>query len=180
MREFSRQREPQLTLAPLQINDLVQQVSEMTRARWSTMPMQQGISIEMRSELALNPPAVMGVESEIREALINLVINAVDAMPLGGTLTVRTRATRSPQPSARTSAHPAPDMVAVEVSISRYFGTQKRLVLTSFSSAQFAQNYPAENSIVSATLFLVSNRRQPQLNPTEVNISDQNESCANF
>ena len=115
MREFSRQREPQLTLAPLQINDLVQQVSDMTRARWSNMPMQQGISIEMRSELALNPPAIMGVESEIREALINLVFNAVDAMPLGGTLTVRTRATRSPQPSARTSAHPAPDMVAVEV-----------------------------------------------------------------
>src|ERR1700747_1970335 len=36
-------------------------------------------------------------------------------MPLGGTLTVRPRFTRSPQPSARTSAHRAPDMVAVEV-----------------------------------------------------------------
>jgi CheY-like chemotaxis protein/anti-sigma regulatory factor (Ser/Thr protein kinase) len=33
----------------------------------------------------------MGVESEIREALINLVFNAVDAMPRGGALTMRTR-----------------------------------------------------------------------------------------
>ena len=32
----------------------------------------------------------MGVESEIREALINLIFNAVDAMPEGGTLTLRT------------------------------------------------------------------------------------------
>jgi CheY-like chemotaxis protein len=35
-------------------------------------------------------PMVNGVEVEIREALTNLVLNAVDAMPGGGTLTVRT------------------------------------------------------------------------------------------
>ena len=33
----------------------------------------------------------MGVESEIREALINLIFNAVDAMPTGGVLTLRTK-----------------------------------------------------------------------------------------
>jgi CheY-like chemotaxis protein/anti-sigma regulatory factor (Ser/Thr protein kinase) len=33
----------------------------------------------------------MGIESEIREALINLIFNAVDAMPSGGVLTLRTR-----------------------------------------------------------------------------------------
>jgi signal transduction histidine kinase len=38
----------------------------------------------------------MGVESEIREALINLIFNAVDAMPMGGTLTVPTRLTQHP------------------------------------------------------------------------------------
>ncbi len=42
-------------------------------------------------ELATALPAIKGIESEIREALINLVFNAVDALPSGGTLTLRTR-----------------------------------------------------------------------------------------
>jgi PAS domain S-box-containing protein len=91
MKDFYRQREPQLTLAPVDMNGLVQQVVDLTRARWSDMPQQQGVVIEMRTEFAPNLPAIMGVESEIREALINLLFNAVDAMPGGGTLTLRTR-----------------------------------------------------------------------------------------
>jgi PAS domain S-box-containing protein len=90
MREFYRQREPQLTLSPVYMNVLVQQVVDLTRARWSDMPQQQGVVIEMRTEFAPNLQAIMGVESEIREALINLIFNAVDAMPNGGTLTLRT------------------------------------------------------------------------------------------
>ena len=42
-------------------------------------------------------PAVAGIESEIREALINLVFNAVDAMPEGGKLTIRTKTSESPE-----------------------------------------------------------------------------------
>src|SRR5258708_2672267 len=88
MKEFYRQREPQLTLSPVHMNVLVQQVADLTRARWSDMPQQQGIVIEMRSEFALDLPAIMGVESEICEALINLIFNAVDAMPSGVRMTV--------------------------------------------------------------------------------------------
>jgi PAS domain S-box-containing protein len=90
MREFYRQREPQLTLTGVQLNQLVQQVVDLTRARWSDMPQQRGIVIQLRIELAHDPPAVMGIESEIREALTNLIFNAVDAMAEGGTLTLRT------------------------------------------------------------------------------------------
>jgi CheY-like chemotaxis protein len=75
----------------VQINALVQQVADLTRARWSDIPQRQGVVIEMRNEFAQDLPAIMGVESEIREALINLIFNAVDAMPTGGTLTLRTR-----------------------------------------------------------------------------------------
>lgn len=90
MREFYRQREPQLTLRPVQLNELVRQVVDLTRARWSDMPQLRGTVITLRSELAEQLPAVSGVESEIREALINLIFNAVDALPGGGTLTLRT------------------------------------------------------------------------------------------
>jgi CheY-like chemotaxis protein len=91
MREFYRTREPQLELVPVQMNELVQQVLHLTRARWTDMPQQRGITIEQRVELQPELPSVLGVESEIREALTNLVFNAVDAMPEGGTLTLRSR-----------------------------------------------------------------------------------------
>ena len=91
MSEFYRQREPQMTLAPVNINGLAQQVADLTRARWSDMPQQRGIVISMKMELQKDLPEIMGVESEIREALINLVFNGVDAMAQGGTLMLRTR-----------------------------------------------------------------------------------------
>jgi len=91
MREFYRPRETQLTLQPVQLNSLVEQVVSLTRARWSDMPQQRGIEITLRTELATDLPAINGVEGEIREALTNLIFNAVDALPAGGTLTIRTR-----------------------------------------------------------------------------------------
>jgi PAS domain S-box-containing protein len=90
MREFYRLREPELTLAPVNLNEIVQQVVDLTRARWRDMSQQAGVVIQAVTELAENPPSILGIESEIREAVANLIFNAVDAMPAGGTLTLRT------------------------------------------------------------------------------------------
>lgn len=92
MREFYRQREPQLPSRKVQLNDLAVQVIDLTRARWADMPQQRGIVIDFKPELATDLPVILGVESEIREALTNLIFNAVEAMPKGGTLTLRTSA----------------------------------------------------------------------------------------
>jgi CheY-like chemotaxis protein len=89
MREFYRPREPQL-LTPVQLNDLVGQVMDLTRARWSDMPQKEGIVINPSVQLMAGLPTIMGVESEIREALTNLIFNATDAMPDGGTLRLHT------------------------------------------------------------------------------------------
>jgi signal transduction histidine kinase/ActR/RegA family two-component response regulator len=91
LREFYRQREQQVALEPVQLNALVLQVLELTRSRWKTMPEEHGVVVHAVTDLSEDLPAVFGVESEIREALTNLVFNAVDAMPAGGTLTIRTR-----------------------------------------------------------------------------------------
>ena len=57
------------------------------------MAQREGIAIRPITELTPDLPEIMGVESEIREALTNLVFNAVDALPEGGTMTLRTRCT---------------------------------------------------------------------------------------
>ncbi len=90
MREFYRSREPELLLSRVSLNRLVEQVVELTRARWSDLPLQKGIVIRLQTELAGDLADIMGSEPEIRDALTNLVFNAVDAMPEGGTLTLRT------------------------------------------------------------------------------------------
>ncbi len=91
MREFYRPPESASSLLPVQLNMLVQQVLDLTHARWSDMPQARGATIDLRLELSEPLRAVPGIESELREALINLVFNAVDAMPAGGQLTLRTR-----------------------------------------------------------------------------------------
>jgi signal transduction histidine kinase/ActR/RegA family two-component response regulator len=93
MRDFSRKRETDIALAPLDLNVLAKQVIELTRARWSDIQQTLGSVIEMNTEFKADLPPIMGVEGEIREALTNLIFNAVDAMPKGGTLTLRTRQT---------------------------------------------------------------------------------------
>jgi PAS domain S-box-containing protein len=95
LREFYRSRQSELTLVPLNLNDVIHQVLELTRARWKDMPQQGGITIKVVTDLTANLPLALGIDSEIREAVINLVFNAVDAMPTGGTMTLRTGVTHA-------------------------------------------------------------------------------------
>jgi signal transduction histidine kinase/ActR/RegA family two-component response regulator/uncharacterized membrane protein affecting hemolysin expression len=91
LREFYRPREVQLQLARVDVNRLVAQVLDLTHARWADMAQQRGVMIDVRRELEPAMLEIMGAEGEIRDALTNLIFNAVDAMPNGGTLSLRSR-----------------------------------------------------------------------------------------
>ena len=90
LRAFYSRHEPAAVAIPVQLNGLIDQVVSLTRARWSDIPQKRGVVIDLQTQLASDLPLVEADESEIREALINLVFNAVDAMPDGGKLLLRT------------------------------------------------------------------------------------------
>ncbi len=86
LQDFSR---PQSTraLAPVQLSTVTNEALEITRPRWRDEPLRHGRTIRVEADLPALP-RVLGHAPEIREVLTNLIINAVDAMPDGGTLTV--------------------------------------------------------------------------------------------
>lgn len=96
MRDFYRRRDSDTELEIVNLNDLVPQVVELTRARWEDMPLQEGIVIRIVTDLEEDLPRVKGDPAELREAATNLIFNAVDAMPDGGTITIRTMSSSDP------------------------------------------------------------------------------------
>jgi signal transduction histidine kinase len=105
MREFYRPREPELKLLDVELNGLVQQVINLTRARWSDQPQRRGIMIELSTQLAPDLPDIRGADNEIRDALTNLIFNAVDATPEGGVIQVCTSVLTSAAGSGTPEQH---------------------------------------------------------------------------
>ncbi len=88
LRDFYRPKDAEPESLPIDLTPLARQVIDLTRARWRDMAQQAGVVIEVTVELPDGLPRVRAAEGEVREALTNLVFNAVDAMPRGGTLTL--------------------------------------------------------------------------------------------
>jgi signal transduction histidine kinase len=81
--EFSKM--PQPSFQQVDLNDLVQQVTRVFQAQW-----QSGAKIDCRLELDNNLPVIAADSDLLHRAISNLVLNAMDAMPAGGTITLAT------------------------------------------------------------------------------------------
>lgn len=92
LRRFYRQETGPDAIGPVEVATLIREASAITRARWADMAQERGVVVDLRMDLPAELPAIDGVASEIIEALINLILNAVDAMPEGGTLRLRAHA----------------------------------------------------------------------------------------
>jgi GAF domain-containing protein/CheY-like chemotaxis protein len=90
LQDFARVRRDQPRVA-VNLNDVVRDALDITQSRWRDEVLGRGLSLEVRAELA-PVPAIAGDPSELREAMTNLILNAVDAMPDGGRLTLSTGA----------------------------------------------------------------------------------------
>jgi signal transduction histidine kinase/ActR/RegA family two-component response regulator len=87
LRELYRPRGADEPPGPVDLPALVDQSALLTQPKWKDQAQQLGRKIELRRELQPGPP-VAGYEPELREALTNLIFNAVDALPEGGTITI--------------------------------------------------------------------------------------------
>ena len=90
VREFYRHREDADVVGPVDLNFLVVQTVEVTEPRWKDMAQSTGTHVAVETDLDPEQPIVAGSESNLRTVLTNLIINGLDAMPSGGTLTIST------------------------------------------------------------------------------------------
>jgi PAS domain S-box-containing protein len=90
LREFYRPRDDAELRLPVSLNELVEQAVLLTQPKWKDEGLARGINIVVSTDLQ-SVPMVHCNPVEMREVLTNLIFNAVDAMPQGGTMTMRTR-----------------------------------------------------------------------------------------
>ena len=74
---------------PVSLQEIAEEVLTLTRPYWYNEPRRRGIAIRVVPELR-PVPSILGTPTELREVLVNMVLNAVQAMPAGGTLALRT------------------------------------------------------------------------------------------
>jgi nitrogen-specific signal transduction histidine kinase/ActR/RegA family two-component response regulator len=91
VRQFYRKRDEAEPVQSIDLNALARQVIEMTRPRWRDIPQREGLCLNLETDLAKNLPPIQGCEDELRQAMTQLLLNAVDASPEGGSIAVATR-----------------------------------------------------------------------------------------
>ena len=87
IQQFSRVREDRAAEV-LDLKDIAEEVLEITRSKWKNESERRGLKVEAKLEVD-HPLPIQGSRAEIREALTNLIFNSVDALPKGGTITIR-------------------------------------------------------------------------------------------
>jgi signal transduction histidine kinase len=98
--DFARTTEPDL--APVNLNDLIDELGLLVRHKLKNQ------NIQLVRHLAPGLPMVMGEAAQLEQAFLNLMLNAAEAMPRGGTLTVKSREVFLPRSATK------PTYVAVE------------------------------------------------------------------
>ncbi len=90
LREFYRKKDKAEALTPLDLNKVLEDTVALTQHKWKTQAQANGITIDVQTKLEALP-LTMGNGASLREAFTNLVLNAVDAMPQGGSIGVESR-----------------------------------------------------------------------------------------
>ena len=90
LKDFYRFHSKEERFESIVLNTIIPEVIELTKPRWKNIARKSGILIDIKTEFENNLPAIMGIKSDIRESLTNLLFNSLDAMGDGGIITFKT------------------------------------------------------------------------------------------
>jgi signal transduction histidine kinase len=97
---FARKTEPDMK--PVKLNQLIDELGLLVRHKLKHQ------NVQLAQHLQPDLPAVLGAATQLEQAFLNLILNAAEAMPHGGTLTITSRALHRPREAVQ------PTHVAVE------------------------------------------------------------------
>jgi len=89
IQEFSRVKADK-RFTRVDLKKIMEGAVEITRSRWKDEAQKKGITITLTTSMDGLPP-IDGNASELREVIVNIIINAIDAMPQGGRITIKTK-----------------------------------------------------------------------------------------
>ena len=89
--DFARTTEPKF--APVNLNELIDELGLLVRHKLANQ------NIRLLRELQSDLPSVLGDAPQLEQAFLNLILNAAEAMPDGGTLAISSRTVRQPRAS---------------------------------------------------------------------------------
>ena len=89
IQEFTRARGDECLFVPLNMNEIVEGTIELMKTKIKDEADERGISIKVET-INNEISSVVGNPTELREVLVNLMMNSIDAMPEGGTITFKT------------------------------------------------------------------------------------------
>ncbi len=81
-------RQPEVAFGPVGLPAVIQEALDLTAPRWRDDAERRGVVITVTQDMEALPP-VEGIAFELRDALVRLILNAVQAMHEGGTLGIR-------------------------------------------------------------------------------------------
>lgn len=87
LREFYRYRDEGGPTSVVDLHQVVREAVTLTRPRWQGESQARGAEVELRMDVAVGA-LVEANAGDLRQMLMNLILNAVDAMPRGGAITI--------------------------------------------------------------------------------------------
>ena len=86
LQKYARTKNDELLFQTFKLNDLVREAIEIATPMWKDGSHAKGLSVDITEDELI----ILGDGTDLREAIINMIFNSVDAMPQGGKIHIAT------------------------------------------------------------------------------------------